>query len=274
MQQQNQLLFETVDLGLSVLWATCNLGSINPEQSGNFYSWGEISPKKSYKKSTYRFYVDDNEGMSNAHGKDCDAAFSSLGEGWRLPTKREVEELLAKCDCQPVTRNSVNGVLCTSRINGNSCFFPASGIYDERGLGYVNFQGNYWTASQSFEEDMNAMAFFVNRQNMGLCESCREKGLMIRPVKSQDWEVQEMFQPEKKIYPESQYSWGYKKSGPKLRTIYYIVIIVSTILWGIVCFNSGLLFGGRLGFLVLSIPPAAIGFIMHPMCFNKNEIND
>jgi hypothetical protein len=31
-----------VDLGLSVMWASCNLGASSPEETGLFYSWGEV----------------------------------------------------------------------------------------------------------------------------------------------------------------------------------------------------------------------------------------
>ena len=34
-----------VDLGLSVLWASCNLGATKPEFFGNYYAWGEVMTK-------------------------------------------------------------------------------------------------------------------------------------------------------------------------------------------------------------------------------------
>lgn len=47
---------KVVDLGLSVYWASCNLGAESPEESGNFYAWGETSPKSSYDKENYAYY--------------------------------------------------------------------------------------------------------------------------------------------------------------------------------------------------------------------------
>ena len=44
-----------VDLGLSVKWATCNLGASSPEQSGNFYAWGETTPKTKFTWDNYKW---------------------------------------------------------------------------------------------------------------------------------------------------------------------------------------------------------------------------
>ena len=46
-----------VDLGLSVKWATCNLGAATPEEIGNYYAWGETTPKDTYFKNNYKYEV-------------------------------------------------------------------------------------------------------------------------------------------------------------------------------------------------------------------------
>lgn len=275
--QKNGLSYDIVDLGLSVCWATCNLGATSPEQSGNFYSWGETTPKNSYKKSTYKFYVDENEGMNNAYGRECDAAFCALGEGWRVPTKAEVEELFAKCDHQFVCINGINGILFTSKINEGKLFLPACGSYYERGLSSVNYQGNYWTSSQCFEEDMYATAFSVTQKSFNIWDASRAYGYAIRPVRSDEWDDEKMYQPKEKTYPESQYHMGYKKSGPYLTKLFYVIISLASIIWLIACFSFGidsLFLAPRLGLLVLLAPPAVVGFIMYPSFFKKNDINN
>ena len=50
-----------VDLGLSVKWATCNIGAINPEEYGDYFAWGEVEPKEVYDWSTYRYALDWNQ---------------------------------------------------------------------------------------------------------------------------------------------------------------------------------------------------------------------
>jgi hypothetical protein len=50
-----------VDLGLSVMWGTCNVGADNPEEYGDYFAWGETRPKNEYSWSTY-IYNSDNKG--------------------------------------------------------------------------------------------------------------------------------------------------------------------------------------------------------------------
>ena len=269
--KNNGLSYDYVDLGLSVCWATCNLGATSPEQSGNFYSWGETSPKKSYKKSTYKFYVDENEGMNNAYGRECDAAFCTLGEGWRVPTKFEVEELFTKCDHQQTCINGINGILFTSKINQEKLFLPVCGSYYERGLSSVNYQGNYWTSSQCLDEDMYATAFCVTQKAINIWDASRVYGYAIRPVRSDEWDDVKMYQPKNKTYPESQYFWGYKKSGPFLTALFYLIIALTGTIWAIVCFIFNFI---SIGIFVLIVPPAFLGFVIHPSFFKKNDINN
>jgi hypothetical protein len=44
---------EFVDLGLSVKWASCNLGATKPEEVGDYYAWGEIETKSFFSWDTY-----------------------------------------------------------------------------------------------------------------------------------------------------------------------------------------------------------------------------
>ena len=86
---------EYVDLGLSVKWATCNVGASKPEDYGNDYAWGETSTKSSYtsdSSKTYGKQMNDIKGNSQ-----YDAARANWGGTWRLPTGAELEELKNKC---------------------------------------------------------------------------------------------------------------------------------------------------------------------------------
>lgn len=94
---------EYVDLGLSVCWATCNLGAHSPSETGDFYAWGEVRGArsdenfdKSYYDNPVRNAVDDFSG-----DKRFDAARSCLGKSWRMPTRFEIQELLDKCEWKP-----------------------------------------------------------------------------------------------------------------------------------------------------------------------------
>lgn len=268
------LSYDIVDLGLSVCWATCNIGAKTPFESGEYFAWGETTTKVSYKRQNYSFYVDENEGMKNCYGKECDVANKLLGDDWRLPTKEEVEELFDNCDAQSKVTEGINGILFTSRINNNQIFFPTSGYYDGRSISSKNNQGAYWTSTQSLEEDTNAVSFFVNDRAFNFWENNREKGLTIRPVKSSEWDDNKMYQPRQKLYPSSQYWCGWKKSGPRLTAVFYIVLILVGLIWFLLCYNTVLIMFGRISYFVLLVPPALVGSLLYSRCFKKNEINN
>ncbi|MBR6054097.1 MAG: hypothetical protein IKP46_02005 [Bacteroidales bacterium] len=105
-----------VDLGLSVKWGACNLGALSPEKYGDYYSWGELSPKEVYSTSTY---------LNPSRFQD--AAAETLHGGWRAPTRAECKELKDNCSYIWILYKGVKGALFTSKINGKSIFFPAAG---------------------------------------------------------------------------------------------------------------------------------------------------
>ena len=111
-----------VDLGLSVKWATCNIGATSPEELGNKYAWGETEPKNSYTRDNYIDYYGDLI-ESNICGTSYDVAHVRWGDGWRLPTVAETRELISKCSIQFYIQNGVAGFLVRGP-NGNSVFFP------------------------------------------------------------------------------------------------------------------------------------------------------
>ena len=89
---------EWVDLGLSVRWATCNVGASVPSGYGDYYAWGEIETKMEYTEEnsvTYGVELDDISG-----NPQYDVATANWGEGWRMPTEQELDELTDKCACR------------------------------------------------------------------------------------------------------------------------------------------------------------------------------
>mgnify|MGYP000846988113 CR=1 FL=1 len=122
-----------VDLGLSVHWATYNVGASKPEEIGNLYAWGEISPKDTYTWQNYKFttsiYNDHPNFSKYTNGlvslePDDDVACARLGGTYRMPTKDEFEELLEKCSWEIATVNGIQGYRATGP-SGKSIFFPA-----------------------------------------------------------------------------------------------------------------------------------------------------
>jgi len=186
---------EYVDLGLSVKWATCNVGATLPEEYGEHFAWGETEPKSSYNWSTYKWC----NGAYNKLTKYCtnssygtvdhktvlepddDAAHVHWGGNWRMPTDEEWMELRLNCTWTLINMNGINGQLVTSKTNGNSIFLPAAAC-----LGWqedAGFSGHYWSSSSY--TDYSPMAwdvhFFIDRTSV-YWGTTRDVGQSVRPV--------------------------------------------------------------------------------------------
>lgn len=191
---------EYVDLGLSVKWATCNLGASKPEDYGNYYAWGETKHKKVYSAETYKWCVDSKDGyqctkycinsedgnMDNKKVLDYedDAACTTWGNNWRMPTAEEINELVNNCTWEWL---SYNGTMCykiTSRKNGNYIFLPAAGYYPFDEKERIGLYGYYWT-SMLCESLNDEAVFLLFNSEHSYCEdggTFRFFGLPIRPV--------------------------------------------------------------------------------------------
>lgn len=123
---------QVVDLGLSVYWASCNLGAEKPEEYGDYYAWGETKPKSSFSRSNYSYYDSSTfqyiEIGNDIAGTEYDAATVNLGNDWRMPTKTEMDELRNNCEWEWTQISGVNGYIVTGK-NGNSIFLPAAGWF-------------------------------------------------------------------------------------------------------------------------------------------------
>lgn len=150
---------EYVDLGLSVYWATCNVGANSPEDFGGYYAWGETEEKSDYSEDTYKYAVDSNRNGSydfwdewisigsNISGTQYDVAHVKWGGTWRMPTLNEIKELMYNCSWKWTKYNGVKGQLVTGR-NGNSIFLPAAGGRPGTSVDLVGSLGYYWSATE------------------------------------------------------------------------------------------------------------------------------
>lgn len=137
---------EAVDLGLSVKWASMNVGASKPEEYGFYFSWGETRPKTSYKMDDYT--VENSSYIKTLAGTDKDAAKAVLGLDWRMPTYDEFVELRDKCTWTWTERDGIKGYEVKGS-NGNSIFLPAGGYKGGSGARQGNGQGRYWSASNA-----------------------------------------------------------------------------------------------------------------------------
>lgn len=161
--EESAFVPEAVDLGLSVKWATCNIGATTPEGYGDYFAWGETEPKASYSGKTYKFgYYLDGKLFFNKYNNSSiwgaidnketldladDAAHINWDGSWRMPTEQEIRELrsFSNCSWTITTINGIQGRKVTSKINGNSIFLPNTG-YKEYGEFYSG-SGGYWSSS-------------------------------------------------------------------------------------------------------------------------------
>lgn len=168
---------EYVDLGLSVKWATCNVGAKTPSESGNYYAWGETKVKTEYHWDTYfdakdeigkefykYYYGGDGSGLKTiSPTSGHDVAREECGENWRMPTPEELNELVTKCKWTFTSYNNVYGQRITGP-SGKSIFLPCSGYYSfTRPLGQGSY-GWYWSSSLSYnnENGKAVILFFPN----------------------------------------------------------------------------------------------------------------
>ena len=161
--------YEYVDLGLpsGLLWATCNIGSNSPEGFGDYFAWGETEKKNSYDVTNYKFAAAGSDELHPQLTKYCnipsygyngftdnlttllpedDAATANWGNGWRMPTKTEWEELFNNTTLTWTPQNNVDGILLTAS-NGVSLFLPAAGLRSGNILWYVGSYYGYYSSS-------------------------------------------------------------------------------------------------------------------------------
>ena len=121
---------EFVDLGLSVTWATCNVGANSPEENGEYYTF--------------------------------DNALTLENNGNRLPTKEEFQELLDNCKWKWTKKKRVWGYKATSKKNGNSIFLPAAGYRDSTNVHDVGSYGYLWSSSVYGSDYAHCLNYYID----------------------------------------------------------------------------------------------------------------
>ena len=168
---------EYVDLGLSVKWATCNVGASKPEDYGDYFAWGETKPKKRYSSSNYSYTSNPTILPLSA-----DAARANWGGSWRMPTRAEQDELREQCTWTWTTQNGVKGYRVTSTKNGKSIFLPAAGYRYDSSLNHAGRYGYYWLSSLNTGYSSNAYFLYFTWSSVVWYYYYRYYGLSVRPV--------------------------------------------------------------------------------------------
>lgn len=183
---KDEAMPEPVDLGLSVCWASCNIGASDPRDGGDNLAWGEIQPKDVYTSANYK--GPDVKSTLLASGRRGslteadDAASARWGGTWRTPTADEWAELCDPRKCKWTRKD--DGFVVESLSNGNSIFLP-SAIFNGEAKDYVNLPAKdyYWTSSARGSE--KAVAYSLSPKKKGgnsQYDLPRYIGTMVRPV--------------------------------------------------------------------------------------------
>ena len=177
---------EYVDLGLpsGTKWATCNIGASVPMVHGDFFAWGETSPKRNYDYDNYIFYKKKLFGGYSMKEYDYDNATLSMkddtarrnwGGKWRMPTSQDFKELLENTTLKQFKKVACGLWLLTSRNNGASIVFPSTGFKsggyswkeEDKGFYWCSGDGSFFEFNEEMEVDSDINVSF---------------GLNIRPV--------------------------------------------------------------------------------------------
>ncbi|MBO7502064.1 MAG: hypothetical protein J6T32_02470 [Paludibacteraceae bacterium] len=211
---------EYVDLGLSVYWATTNIGTNIPEEPGDYYPWGATSIPSLY---SWRYYVHGYEDYNNKNWvrKYCtiesqkyygmseldnltqlldvdDAAHVLWGGDWHIPTSAQARELVDSCKWEYTSLNGVWGYRITSKVTGytnNSIFLPSTGYMaintytnNSNTLTSASNSGYYWLSELNSPSTTSFSAYslrFYSDSSHGVSSlNMRSYGCPIRPVMS------------------------------------------------------------------------------------------
>lgn len=194
---------EYVDLGLSVKWATCNIGADKPEDYGDYFAWGETtgygqdtSDGHQFGWANYKWCNGSSSTMtkyctSSSYGTvdsksvldpEDDAAHVNWGGSWRMPTQAEHKELRDNCTWTWTTQNGINGYKVTSKSNGNSIFLPAAGCRSDSCLYVAGSGGRYWSSSLRTSYSYYAYYLYFNSSIVDWASDYRYYGLSVRAV--------------------------------------------------------------------------------------------
>lgn len=198
---------EYVDLGLSVKWATCNLGASKPTEYGGYYQWAgtkDVSDTEIYlglDNCPYHTGSDNQSGWTKYNTESSygtvdnktvlesmdDVASVALGGKWRMPTYEEWSELCNTDNCSwtGTTIDGVNGYKVRSKKSGytdNWIFLPAAGFRCKDYHSVVGSIGYYWSLSLSTDRPDYAYSVSFDSGDFGGDDHSRYLGLSVRPV--------------------------------------------------------------------------------------------
>ncbi len=167
--------------GLSIKWASFNLGASYPADYGDYYAWGEMAAKESYTEENYTLKT----APSNLTKAGRDVVREKLGGNWRMPTGEELKALRRTCH---LTHEMINGVKMakyTNLKNNNSIYFPMGGYKRDNSVREIGRSGYYWASDTDEYEDIQYSYVIYptpDEEAYSVIDTAPWDGFMIRPV--------------------------------------------------------------------------------------------
>lgn len=169
------------DNGQPLYWSSYNLGATSPEDYGGLYGWGDPTGEKT---STDLDDYPSANPPSDINDTEYNLAKKMWGDGWRLPSNNEMWRLLSNCDDQWTTINGREGILYTSKTNGNSIFIPTAPVRTGESI-VQGTKSYYWLNTLNQDDNSLAATFHIDTYWENDWPTAGEKrylGLPIRPV--------------------------------------------------------------------------------------------
>lgn len=212
------VIYDCVDMGDGLLWATCNVGAETPWDYGDYFAWGETEPKEDYSWATYKHMLTGKsdwkyitkyqtadgttgalwyyDGIFTGDGKteldpEDDAATVNWGEGWRMPTAEEWENLkdtnkFVWTWTTDYNGTGVAGYTVTSKAPGyvgNQIFLPAAGYRNDSSFNSAGSHGYYWSRTLYSVYPRDALVLFFSSSYIYTGNFNRCNGQSVRPVR-------------------------------------------------------------------------------------------
>lgn len=175
-KQYHLALSGAVDLGINIKWAAFNIDAHAPQESGGYYAWGETNTKSSYTRDSYRFYnpserpdivtkysdyIDRNYLLQAAD----DVATVKWGERWRMPTDREMRDLLWGLEWTQFNLRGVDGLVAHNDSTRQAIFFPCAGAMQGGELVEYGWALSLWTLNKVNGSSSQAYSLEFNAKN-------------------------------------------------------------------------------------------------------------
>ena len=173
--------YKAVDLGLSVKWATFNLGATAPTDKGGLYWWGDVTGENS-----------EAPDLDLIYGTSYDIVRANWGGKWRMPSVNELKELVKECKWTEKTVNGVVGMEVMGK-NEQSIFLPVTGrgvLMSGSPFVLLETYGYYWAGESNLVSgNRYGSMLYWDSENEADGVNCpgglnvNESKLAIRPVR-------------------------------------------------------------------------------------------